>query len=676
MAEPTDYADWATDNLVNGDQNTPNKIRPSNPKIASGYGYPEQAAREELNWWMNSVGQNVRFLRGAVLPVQKPINLTPVNGTTVTTITPTLVGSTFKSTYALAHKNSSFRMSLSPDMFPIVYQSGVIGPLETHTVNLDLEISTVYYWDVAYSDAEDVWSEFSDATSLTTADLSVATPSVTSPLQGAVGIQMALQVTGSAFAVLAGADTHLSSQWEVATDSLFSNVIDDSGEDFTNLVSYTASGLSLVSTVYYARVRYKGTLFGWSDYSTTVSFTTASEFTFNEDTSLTGVNEGWQACVSDDGVEFGSSYVTSSGFATPIPFGLYTKTGATWAFDRDSISDEPVNNSKSWGPSKLLRGIGKGLSGMRWNTQDGAANIGDRWFDVLSLDVSNDWSVINTQRVTGPASNAKPAQSPGNISGDGNFLITVAAGGPQNSILSFWSIANFGQGTSVPDQKESSSGSPGNTRYWGVPMLNHLGDTAILPYQINPGSGIEWSYLVYTRVGIVWSLEWQSPLAQVNVVSNNAVSGNTGQVLFGACDISSDGNTIVMTNLFSGENATIYTRTGTTWTKLQALSFTDYTGAPVADLRSGVAISRDASKIIMTRAYSGSSKGPVGGLFTKIGSSYPQLAWLEPTAALEGTTSFGGGNLSISDDASVVAVMGTLVDNDASNSQAYIFSGV
>ena len=78
----------------------------------------------------------------------------------------------------------------------------------------------------------------------------------------------------------------------------------------------------------------------------------------------------------------------------------------------------------------------------------------------------------------------------------------------------------------------------------------------------------------------------------------------------------------------------------------------------------------------MTRAYSGSSKGPVGGLFTKIGSTYPQLAWLEPTTTLSGTTDFGGGNLSISDDASVVAVMGTEIDNDAGNSQVYMFSGV
>ena len=105
----------------------------------------------------------------------------------------------------------------------------------------------------------------------------VNTPSVTSPVNGTTGLGSSVTITSSAFSVSGISDTHYSSDWQVATDSGFTNVVKSSLNDTVNKVSWTVSGLN-PSTVYYVRVRYKGTTLSYSGYSTIVSFTTKSSF--------------------------------------------------------------------------------------------------------------------------------------------------------------------------------------------------------------------------------------------------------------------------------------------------------------------------------------------------------------------------------------------------------------
>ena len=78
-----------------------------------------------------------------------------------------------------------------------------------------------------------------------------------------------------------GTDTHTSTDWQLATDSGFSNIVEESLDDTSNKVSYTfgQGAYSFVtSTTYYIRVRHTGASFSDSAYSSTVSFTTNASF--------------------------------------------------------------------------------------------------------------------------------------------------------------------------------------------------------------------------------------------------------------------------------------------------------------------------------------------------------------------------------------------------------------
>jgi len=105
----------------------------------------------------------------------------------------------------------------------------------------------------------------------------VATPTNSSPSNGATNQSGSVTLSASAFSYLGISDTHASSDWQVATDSGFTSVVKSSTTDTTNKTSWTATGLS-TSQTYYWRVRYNGTSNGASSWSAAFSFTTASVF--------------------------------------------------------------------------------------------------------------------------------------------------------------------------------------------------------------------------------------------------------------------------------------------------------------------------------------------------------------------------------------------------------------
>ncbi len=132
----------------------------------------------------------------------------------------------------------------------------------------------------------------SDTWNVTTLNLvpSIATPSITSPVNGATNINPnsvsppGVTISSSVYAPLNGAGSHTSSDWEVY---YYTNTgsppiyIAQVSSDAVNLQSYFLPISSLtVSTTYYARVRYRtntpiAVVSGWSNAS---QFTTASSF--------------------------------------------------------------------------------------------------------------------------------------------------------------------------------------------------------------------------------------------------------------------------------------------------------------------------------------------------------------------------------------------------------------
>lgn len=86
-----------------------------------------------------------------------------------------------------------------------------------------------------------------------------------------------LTLTASAFQIVGITDTHASSDWQVATDSAFSNIVSGEAASTTSKTSWKASNLA-VNTTYYWRVRYRGASGAVSSWSSATTFSTKAQF--------------------------------------------------------------------------------------------------------------------------------------------------------------------------------------------------------------------------------------------------------------------------------------------------------------------------------------------------------------------------------------------------------------
>lgn len=102
---------------------------------------------------------------------------------------------------------------------------------------------------------------------------SITKPSIVSPTDGTYAVLTDASLTASDFVGIAGIEVHVSTDWQVATDSGFTALIIDSEADTTNKTSI-AMTLS-DDTIYYARVRYHGVGVS-SEWSDTIGFSTTT----------------------------------------------------------------------------------------------------------------------------------------------------------------------------------------------------------------------------------------------------------------------------------------------------------------------------------------------------------------------------------------------------------------
>lgn len=113
--------------------------------------------------------------------------------------------------------------------------------------------------------------------SLTILDVGITKPTNTSPTNGDTDNGGTVTLTSSAFDWIGTADTHVSSDWQIATDAGFTNIVDSRTADAANLTTWTVTGLD-ESETYHWRVRHTGAANGTSPWSDGTSFSTAASF--------------------------------------------------------------------------------------------------------------------------------------------------------------------------------------------------------------------------------------------------------------------------------------------------------------------------------------------------------------------------------------------------------------
>ena len=155
---------------------------------------------------------------------------------------------------------------------------------------------------------------------------------------GSVAGTAALVGSGTAFAMMAGANTHLNTDWQVASDAAFTAIVAESLADAVKKVTWSSGNLSL-STVYYMRCCYRDSSGAVSDWSNTVTITTRAVYTVNVETAKLTANDraagdyfGSSVSMDSTGTRMvvGSRYTDLPGASNAGAAYIFVRTGATW----------------------------------------------------------------------------------------------------------------------------------------------------------------------------------------------------------------------------------------------------------------------------------------------------------------------------------------------------------
>ena len=223
------------------------------------------------NTWSNlSVGFSFTTLNN--LPIT-PSNNTPSGGTGGVALTPTLTASAYSDPDPGDSQTASqWQVATDTDFSSIVFDTGTSGSVSNSvSVTTTLNIGTTYYWHVRYQDSHSGWSNYSSYTNFLT-KRSPNIPNNISPSNQTNNVSRNPTLTGSDYYNPDG-DDQIASQWQIASDSSFNNLIWDTGT--TDPVTSITVPIQLnVGTTYYWHVRYESN--PWSSYSPTTFFVTLS----------------------------------------------------------------------------------------------------------------------------------------------------------------------------------------------------------------------------------------------------------------------------------------------------------------------------------------------------------------------------------------------------------------
>lgn len=107
---------------------------------------------------------------------------------------------------------------------------------------------------------------------------SIARPAVLNPTGGATAVSTQPTATTSTFQTYPrNMDTHQSTDWQIATDSSFNNIVKQSLSDTESLESWDVTDLPRDTTLY-LRARHHGATLGASEWSTPITFKTVNEY--------------------------------------------------------------------------------------------------------------------------------------------------------------------------------------------------------------------------------------------------------------------------------------------------------------------------------------------------------------------------------------------------------------
>ena len=368
------------------------------------------------------------------------------------------------------------------------------------------------YARVRYKSAT-LTSDWSNTISFITTDLIIAKPVIFSPTQFASSIPSGLTVQVSGFTVTPYTyNYHVSTDWQIATDSDFTNLVLSSTSNTTSLYSWSVLlPQSTENTTLYIRVRFKGNTLtsAWSEtrtVTTKVLFAPSHEqaVIIAADRVATD-NFGYAVSMDGDGTRVVIGALNDD-TVSPNDGSVYVwiRSGTTWTQEAKLTGSDPYNT----------------------------ANFGN------SVDISSD----STRLIVGaPKANG-----------------------------SYGAAYIFTRSGSVWTQEVKLTGTPKLTSYFGTSVgIDATGTRVVIGHPEYVSVSNYGAVYVYKRTDTAWALETQKVTAGGNEKMGTAVSIDaTGtRFLASAPDVSSP--------VSKCGAVYVFTRSGTTWTQEAKLTVSD-----------------------------------------------------------------------------------------------------
>lgn len=484
-----------------------------------------------------------------------------------------------------------------------------------------------------------------------------ATPTLTAALYGS-SKSVTAALASSAFAMVSGSGTHSMSDWQIATDSGFDNVV-KSAMFSSSLTAVELSDLAVLTT-YYARVRYRDNNGNYSAWSKTISFATLDDYKIDTeerkiaDPASTN-SSGWnRMALSKDGSRM---IVASFGVSsTRGAIYIFFRVGTTWTIEA-TIQPADTVGGDAFGYWVDISDDGTRVVASAINSDpDSVPNSGALYVFTRS-------GVVWTQEAKILANDKAANNNLGDrVAMDGAGTRIVAT-----SLINGGAIYVFLR-TGTTWAQEQKIDKPvdyigSKTAFDGLAVAK-LGDRIAVGYSDAQVSGLTvGSVYIYKRTGTTWTKE-----ATVNT-SNLVASGGFG----GRVALNGDGSVLVSVSFTDGlGKAHVFTRSNVTWTQTAALVGPDVVAG---DGYGGIAAVSDDGKRIVVTSY----LAPVGG-FLGAGAVYVFVnngaQWLlegKLAASDPNTNRRFGSFCDISGDGSRVSVSTTDPSSVTANQAIYIY---
>lgn len=198
---------------------------------------------------------------------------------------------------------------------------------------------TVYYARVRYKASNGNYSAWSATSVFTIAVPTPVKPTIASPTNNATGVATAPTFGSTGFVALGDNSTHASSDWQVATDAAFTNIVKTATSDAVNKTSWVTSGLSVVTT-YRVRVRHRSSNGKVSDWSDAVTFVTTNAFVTNLTIASNTQNYNLRSAAVAAGWNQSDPLIT----VVTINSGIEVTSGSTGSYAFDTGSAMPAGS--------------------------------------------------------------------------------------------------------------------------------------------------------------------------------------------------------------------------------------------------------------------------------------------------------------------------------------------